>query len=83
MDSTVETNILSLLSAEFTDFLGEPKSYSLYYSSGTQGKVQAAQLMGYAGAAIAFFFSISGALQAGSKTIYYLEDSFWSFLADF
>lgn len=39
--------------------------------------------MGYAGAAIAFFFSISGAIQAGAKTIYYLEASFWSFLADF
>jgi len=39
--------------------------------------------MGYASAAIAFFFSVSGAIQAGAKTIYYLESSFWSFLSDF
>ena len=39
--------------------------------------------MGYASAAIAFFFSVTGAIQAGAKTIYYLESSFWSFLSDF
>jgi hypothetical protein len=83
MDSTVETNILTLLSNELTYFLGSPKTFNYAYSDGSTGKVQASQIMGYAAAAISFFFSMSGAFQAGSKTIYYLEASFWSFLADF
>lgn len=83
MDSALETNILTLISTEITYFIGDTSAWSLAYLNGTAAKVQAAQLLGYAGAAVAFFFSVSGALQAGAKIIYYLEKSFWSFLYDF
>lgn len=66
-----------------TYFIGDTASFYLYYENGTGATVQAAQLLGYAGAALAFFFSVSGALQAGGTLIYYLQQSFWSFLYDF
>lgn len=40
-------------------------------------------MMSYGAAAIVMFFSVAGAFEAGSKLIYYLEASFWSFLSDF
>ena len=83
MDSALETNILTLISTEITYFIGDTSAWTLEYSNAASGRVQAAQLLGYAGAAVAFFFSVSGALQAGAKIIYYLEKSFWSFLYDF
>lgn len=84
MDAGIETNIASLLSTQLTYFLGSPSTFPLRYSNGTTvGTIQAAQLLGYAGAAVAFFFSVSGALQSGSKAITYLEGSFWDFLSDF
>lgn len=83
MDGTIGTDILSLISDRFTYFLGSPSTFAFAYANGSTSKVQVAQLFGYAGAAVAFFFSISGALQAGSKTILYLEAGFWDFLSDF
>ena len=59
MDSTLETNILTLISTEITYFIGDTSAWSLAYLNGSAGKVQAAQLLGYAGAAVAFFFSVS------------------------
>ena len=87
MDSTINTNIAAIIS-------GRLDYYYNWYPTATDGgwhktnaggaaKVQGAQLLGYAGAAAAFFFSISGAFQSGSYLITYMEKSFWDFLVQF
>lgn len=76
MDSTVTGYIEAILSTVWTNLYGDA---STSYDTG----VQAAVVLGYAGATLAFFFSIAGAYSTGSKLVSSQEAGFFTFLEDF
>ena len=81
MDSTLTTAISGLLSAEW-QYLYSGGNTAVYGSGITNG-FQAGSFLGYGGAAIAFFLSLSGAYTAGAKLVTSTEAGFFSFLDDF
>lgn len=77
LDETVASNIDGVMSTLWTYFFGGDPGLHNGYSI-TSGK-----FLGYGGAAVSVFLSISGAYTAGSTVIQVVEESFWSFLEDF
>ena len=61
MDSTVETNITAVITSLWTYFFQGQSTISKNNSGGTALLVQTGEIMGYAGAAFAFFLSLVGA----------------------
>ena len=82
MDAAIETNIESVVTSMWSYFFGSVPS-AFNYSNGGTPRLMPAQMMGYGGAALAFFLSVAGAYIAGATTIKQVENSFFSFLEDF
>merc|ERR1712003_273780 len=57
--------------------------WTYFWGDNAKAAVPAGKFLGWGGAAIAVFLSISGAYTAGSTVIQVVEESFWSFLEDF
>lgn len=76
MDATIQGNIETVLTTLWTYFFGSTPA-TMNYSNGVGATVQTALLMGYAGAAFAFFISVAGAFNAGAEVIKQVEDSFF------
>ena len=79
MDSTITTNINTILSGSWNYLFGANKPSSL---SGT-GNIIYYFAMNYIGASAAFLLSAAGAYEVGSTVITTIESDFWSFLDEF
>jgi len=76
LDATIASNIDGVMKTLWDYFFG---SNNNIMASG----IPAGKFLGWTGAAISVFLSISGAYTAGSTVIQVVEESFWSFLEDF